>query len=82
MTVYEAIRHRFGVELPSAYEHDGMPGVEAVLRAELFKAAARAVILGGPSGSTEVELAHLADFMGHLVLALNGHGEELSSADR
>jgi hypothetical protein len=82
MTVYEAIRHRFGVDLPSAYAQGGMPSVEAVLRAQLFQAAENAVNLGGPSGGTEVDLAHLADFMGHLVLALHGHGEDLSSLDR
>jgi len=82
LTVYEAIRHRFGVDLPGAYEHDGMPGVEAVLRAQLFQAAEQAVDLGGASGGTEVDLAYLADFMGHLVLVLNGHGEEPCGADR
>ncbi len=71
MDTMEVLRDRFGLDLPGAYKHDGIRGVEFFLRAQLHSAATKAHGLGQPCGGNEVELAHLADFMAHLVLGLH-----------
>ncbi|HUW14869.1 MAG TPA: hypothetical protein VM537_34435 [Anaerolineae bacterium] len=82
MTVNEALRERFGIDLGWTLRTQGPSGVEGALRSLLHDAAERALDLGGPSGGTEVELAHLADLMAHLFLAFNGCGYMPSSIDR
>jgi len=82
MTINQALQDKFGIDLGCAYRAHGSEGVECVLRARLHEAAEKVIKLGGPSGGTEVALAHLADLMGHIVLALHGQGNEPSSVDR
>lgn len=71
MDTMEVLRDRFGLDLASVYGHDGIRGVECVLRAQLHQAATKARALGHLCGGNEVELAHLADLMAHLVLGLH-----------
>jgi len=82
MTINEALSEQFGLNLSAAYRAHGAEGVQMVLKAKLYEAAEQAIALGGPSGSTEIRLSHLADYMAHLILALNGRGDEPSSTER
>ena len=82
MNINEALRRKFGLDLDVAFDAHGKEGVRSALRAELNVAAEEALDLGGPAGGTEVQLADLADFMAHLVLALAGQGSEPSSTER
>jgi hypothetical protein len=70
------------VDLSAALRHHDISGTEGSLQGLLFKAAEKAINMGGPCGGNEVDLAHLADFMAHLVLALSGFGNDLSSISR
>jgi len=82
MTINEALAEMFGIDFDTAYLAHGHYGVECVLKSKLSTAAEEVIKLGGPSGSTEIRLSHLADYMAHLILALNGRGDEPSSTER
>lgn len=77
MTVYEVLKRKFGLDFRKTLDHHGPPGVEAVLRSELYKAAEKAFNLGTPCGGNEVDLAHLAYYMGLLSAALHGFDGEV-----
>lgn len=74
LTVTEILHRKFGLGFEKALDYHGPSGVAAVLRSELYKAAERAVNLGSPCGGNEVDLAHLAYYMGLLTMALHGQG--------
>ena len=74
MTINEALQRKFGLDLDGAYNCSGPENVKCALRVALRSAADRVMEIGGACGSNEVELAHLADYTGHLVLAINGEG--------
>lgn len=82
MNINEALRRKFGIDLTVAFNVHGEEGARSALRAQLHEAAEEALDLGGPAGGTEIRLAVLADYMAHLVLALNGQGNEPCSTER